>query len=144
MTRNRLFFVTICGLAGLAGAASAQTVPLTQDAYVVPGSATNSGSATTINAGGANGAQALVQFDLSTLGIGVTGTNVARATLTLFAGKVGATGNFSISVANGQWTEATVSGVNSPVAGAAVQSAVPITNGNTYVYVDATAAVQNT
>lgn len=143
MTRNRLFLATICGLASIAGAASAQTVPLTQDAYVVPQSPTNFGSATTINVGGSNDAEALVQFDLTALGNGLSGANVSRATLTLFASKVGSAGSVNISVANGTWSEAMVSGTSAPpVPGAAVQSGVPIAGGNAYIYVDATAAVE--
>jgi len=143
ITCNRLFLVTIWGLAGIAGA-SAQTVPLTQDSYVVPQSATNYGSATTINVGGTNGAEALVQFDLSTLGTGVSSANIAHATLTLFASKVGTSGSVNIAVANGPWSEATVSGTNAPpMPGGAVQSGVPITTPDSYVYVDATTAVQS-
>ena len=86
-------------------AAMAQSAPLAQDSYVVPGSATNYGSATTMNVGGPNGAQALAQFDLTALPSGTTSAQIAKATLTLFLNKLGAAGTMNISVANGAWTE---------------------------------------
>ncbi len=132
----------ICGLA-VGSSALSQTVPLTQDAHVVPSNGINYGSATTINVGGPNVAQALVQFDLSYLPTGVTATNVNKATLTLFANKVGYAGTVNVSVANGTWTEAGVNGTNVPVAGAAIASGVPVSTANTYFTVDATVAVKN-
>jgi hypothetical protein len=68
-----------CGVAMLPALALAQTVPLTQDSYVVPFTVTNYGSAVTIDVGGPSGAAALVQFDLTTLPSGITGSNLAKA-----------------------------------------------------------------
>ena len=131
------------GLALLPLAARAQTVPLTQDTYVVPGSGINYGTAATINVGGPSADTALVQFDLMALPSGIFGSNVAKATLTLFVNKVGAAGTVNISVANGPWSELTVNGTGaSPVPGAAVASGVSISTGSEYLYVDATSAVQ--
>ena len=131
------------GLALLPLAARAQTVPLTQDTYVVPGSGINYGTAATINVGGPSADTALVQFDLMALPSGIVGSNVAKATLTLFVNKVGAAGTVNISVANGPWSELTVNGTGaSPVPGAAVASGVSISTGSEYLYVDATSAVQ--
>ena len=95
----------LCGLAIVPLAAMAQNVPLTQDSYVIPGNASNYGSAATMNVGGPNGTQALAQFDLTTLPSGTTSSSIAKATLTLFLNKVGAAGTVNISVANGSWTE---------------------------------------
>jgi hypothetical protein len=130
-------------LALLPAAALAQNATLTQDSYVVPGSAINYGSATTINVGGPTAAEGLVQFDLSTLPSGTTGSGVAKATLLLFVNKLGAAGTVNFSVANGPWTESGVNGTNAPVAAAAIASGVSITAGDTFVAVDATAAVQS-
>jgi hypothetical protein len=120
----------------------AQNVPLTQDSYVNPGNATNYGSATTMNVGGPNGAQALAQFDLTALPSGTTSAQIAKATLTLFLNKVGAAGTVNISVANGFWTETGVNGTNAPTVGAAVASGVAASAASEYITVDATAAVQ--
>ena len=119
----------------------AQTAPLTQDTYITPGSALNFGSAGTINVGGPNASTALVQFDLSTVPAGVS---VAQATLSIFANKVGAAGTVNVSVANGPWSEPTVSGTNAPpVPAAAVASGVPLAAANTFLVFDATNAVRN-
>jgi hypothetical protein len=141
---NKVICVLLAGIATIPASALAQNVPLTQDSYLAPGSALNYGAATTINTGGPAANQALVQFDLSTLPAGITASNIAKATLVLFVNKLGAPGTVNISVANGPWTEATVSGTGAvPVAGAAIASGVAINAAGAYIYVDATAAVQS-
>jgi hypothetical protein len=50
----------------------AQSAPLVQDSYVVPGSASNYGAAATLNVGDASNDEALVQFDLTQLPAGTT------------------------------------------------------------------------
>ncbi len=62
-------------------AAFAQTLQVTQDAYVVANAGGNFGSAAFLNVNGANNAQALIQFELSALG-DVSAASVSRATLT--------------------------------------------------------------
>ena len=141
MRNNSLIFSFLCGLAVFPAAALAQTVPLTQDAYVVPANPTNFGTATTLQVG-ADAAEALVQFDLTGLPAGITGSNVAKATLTLFVDSVSVAGTVKISVANGPWLESAVNGLNPPVPGAAVGD-VPVSVANNYVTVDATQAVQD-
>lgn len=128
----------------LPAAVFAQAVPLTQDAYFVPGSTANYGAAVTLNVGGAANAQALVQFDLSTLPAGTTQANIAKATLVLYVDKVTSPGTINVSAANGVWTEMAVSGTSAPpVPGPAVASGVAVSNPGTFLYVDATLAVQN-
>jgi hypothetical protein len=133
------------GLALLPLAAVGQTVPLTQDSYVVTNPATNGnyGAAATINVGGPTVAEALMQFDLATLPAGTTSANIARATLGLFVNKLNAAGTINISVANGTWTEGSVNGSNVPAPAAAVATGVAVSAGDSYIYVDATAAVQS-
>lgn len=124
--------------------AFAQTAPVVQDSWVAtnPATATNYGSAVTINVGGASTDVALVQFDLSTLPAGTTAANIDKATLTLFVNKLTAAGSVNIAIANGVWTESTLTGLNAPVAGATVASGVSIGAVDSYVSVDATAAVE--
>jgi hypothetical protein len=142
--KNKLVRTLFCGLAMLPVAAVAQTVPLTQDAYIVPANGINFGTASTINVGGPNSSAALVQFDLSALPSGTTAASVVKATLTVFVNKVGAPGTVDISVANGPWSELTVIGTNgAPVPAAAVASGVAIATPADYVFVDATAAVKS-
>ena len=114
-----------------------------QDSYVVPGSTSNYGSATTLNVGGASNDQALVQFDLTQLPAGTTAASIAKATLIVFVTKVTAAGTVNFSVANGIWTEPGVNGNNAPVAATSVASGVAISTAGDYIAVDATAAVQS-
>lgn len=122
--------------------ATAQVLPLSQDSYVTPGVGANYGVAATISVGGAAANQGLVQFNLNALPPGTTSQNIASATLTLFVNKVSAGGTVNVSVANGSWSESGVTGTNAPTLGAAVASGLAISTSNTYVYADATAAVQ--
>jgi hypothetical protein len=137
-----LIFSLLCGLTMLPAAALAQTVPLTQDTYFVPLNHANYGISPTLQVGGLDGADTLVQFDLTALPTGITGSNIAKATLTLFVNRVDLAGMVDISVADGPWFELTVNGRNTPpVAGAAV-SEVPVSAAGDYITVDATQAVQ--
>ena len=140
---NTLRRALLLGFTLTAAGAFAQTVPLTQDSFMNPGVGTNFGTATTLNVGGAANSQALAQFDLSALPSGVTASQVAKATFFLFVNKLSAAGTINISVANGSWSELTVSGTTGPVAAAAVASGISVTAAGNYVYVDATTAVQN-
>jgi hypothetical protein len=133
--------ILLCSFALAPLASVAQIAPLSADTYVTPGSSVNFGTATTINVGGPNGSSALVQFDLSNLPAGVS---IAQATLCVFAGKVGAPGTINVSVANGPWSELTVTGTNAPpVPAAAVASGVPVATANAFFFFDATSAVRN-
>ncbi|HEX4276436.1 MAG TPA: DNRLRE domain-containing protein [Bryobacteraceae bacterium] len=118
----------------------AQSVPLTQDAFVNPGNGTNFGSTATLNVGGGSSSQALVQFDTTQLPAGTTSANIARATLYLFVNKLGTAGTVNVSGANGAWTESGVTGLNTPAIGLSVASGVSVT-ANQYIALDATSVV---
>ena len=125
----------------LPSVAKAQPTPLTQDSYVVPSSVINYGAAATINVGGPNGAQALVQFDLSAL---TAGSTVSKATLVLFVNKLGAAGSINVAEAtNVAWSETTVNGLNAPSASTSIASLVPVATGSEYISVDVTQAVND-
>ena len=100
------------------------------------------GRHTTLHVGG-DGAEALVQFDLTALPAAITGSNVAKATLTLFVDSIDNAGTVNISVANGSWLEDGVNGTNAPGPGATVADNVSISTVDEYVSVDATQAVQD-
>lgn len=131
-------------------AAYGQPVPLVQDSYVFAslGSAGNYGSAPTLQVNGALPSYGLVQFDLSTLPAGITSANIAKATLVLFVRAVGAGGTINVATANStSWTESGVTINNSPNGATSIGS-LTVTTGTgpgsagTYVYLDATVAVQ--
>jgi len=92
-------------------AAFAQSLTPSQDAYYVPGSGTNYGTASTITVGSSSSV-GLVQFDLSSLPAGVTANQVQKATLTLFLDHVGASGAINVYTVSAArlWSELTVNG----------------------------------
>ncbi len=141
--RSAIVRTLFAGLGLLSRVAFAQSVPLTQDSYVLPGAAGNYGIQQTINVGGPNAFQALAQFDLSTLPAGTTAANVSKATLVLYVKTVTAAGTINVSAANGSWTENGVNGNNAPVAGAAVASGVSVSSAGGYLYLDVTNAVKS-
>jgi hypothetical protein len=141
--KSKIFARLLPGLAFLPVFAFAQSVPLTQDAYVLPGSGGNYGVQQSIAVGGANSLQSLVQFDLSTLPPGTLASSVGSATLVLFTKTVTTAGAMDISVAKGAWTENGVTGLNAPSASGSVASGVSVSTAGDYIYVDATAAVQS-
>src|SRR5271154_5560078 len=94
------FAVAALALAPIAG--FAQTLAPSQDAYYVPGNASNFGTATTVTAG-SSGSIGLVQFDLTQLPGGLTSAQVQKATLTLFLDHVNAAGTINVDTASGFW-----------------------------------------
>jgi hypothetical protein len=141
-TRNVFYLSPLIWML-LPAAIFGQNVPLTQDSFIVPGIAVNYGAASALQVGGPYASQALVQFDLTQLPAGTTAGAIAKATLTLFVDKLTAAGTINVSVANGPWTESGVNGTNSPSTGAAVASGVSVNAQDSYISVDATAAVQS-
>ena len=119
----------------------AQTLTSSQDAYYVPGNSANYGAATAITVGSA-ASVGLVQFDLSTLPSGVTASQVQKATLTLFLNRANVGGSVNINTVASSWSESTVNGNSPPSSGSLVATGVAATLANTFLTVDATAAVQ--
>jgi hypothetical protein len=124
-------------------AAGAQTAPLTGDAFIQPGVATNYGATPTVNVGGALGLQGLVQFDLTLLPPGTTAASVSNAYLRLFVNKVGAAGAIFVNVATSSWAESTVNGgAGAPGIGAFVAGPINVSVAGSYISIPVTAQVQ--
>ena len=119
----------------------AQTLTPSQDAYYVPGNGTNYGAAASITVGSSSSI-GLVQFDLSSLPAGVTASQVQKATLTLFLNRANVGGAVDINTVASSWSELTVNGNSPPSSGSLVATGVAATSANTFLTVDATAAVQ--
>jgi hypothetical protein len=116
----------------------AQSFPVTQDSYVMPASATNYGTAITLNVGGPTNAEALVQFDLTSLqGMG----SISKATLVLFVNRLTAVGSINIADAASTWSETSVTGLNAPSAGALTAGPVPVSTVSSFISVDITSIV---
>jgi Collagen triple helix repeat (20 copies) len=144
--------VVLCAAVTMLSAAlDAQVLLPAQDSYVVTSSNSVNGSQQDIvvqGTGNGNGSnygkksEGLVQFDLSSLPAGLKASGISHATLTLFLNEVDKAGMVNIFAANGNWTEATVNGINAPVPGAAVATNVPVSTALTFVTVDVTSALQ--
>jgi hypothetical protein len=121
-------------------AAAAQTVPLSQDTYVIVGSSGNYGIQQTISVvAGSPADQALAQFDLSQLPAGT----VSKATLVLFAKTVNASGTVTVAPAATAWTESGVTGLTVPSAGTPAVTSGTISVAGSYISLDVTTIVQN-
>jgi hypothetical protein len=113
------------------------------DAYVVPGNSTNFGAVPTVTVGSSN-SYGLLQFDLSQLPGGVTGSQVQKATLTIFIDRIISAGTFNLDTVSTStpWTESTVNGNTVIGPQTSVATLVPVNTAGTFVTVDATGAVQ--
>src|ERR1700733_8737708 len=134
--------VGVLVLAPIAGLS--QTLAPSQDAYYVPANGANFGTATTITVGSSSSV-GLVQFDLTQLPAGVTSAQIQKATLTLFLGHVNAGGSINIDMvsASTPWGELTVTGNSGISPGIAVNTSVMTNTADTFIALDATAAVQS-
>ncbi len=85
-----------------------------------------------------------IQFDLSSIPAGYTGSNVTKATLKLYVNAVTKAGSFNVDYINGTWAEATIDANNAPALGSTIAASVPLTtmDKNQYILIDVTSAVQ--
>ncbi len=120
--------------------AHAANVTLTGDAHVSSNrSTTNFGTLANLYVG--NGNTALLQFDLSTLPAGLTSSQVAHATLTVFVNRVNTGGTVNLSPVTSAWSESAVTYATMPAIGAPVDGFSAAAAGQ-YVTVDVTLLVQ--
>ena len=85
---------------------------------------------------------AYLKFDLSPLPAGTTGTNIAKATLVLYARTVKHAGSFDVVAVNGAWTESTVTSATVPSPTEVEATGVGVTPGE-FVTVDLTGLVRD-
>ena len=107
--RFRSILFLLCTFATWAIAHS-QVTP-SQDAYTNSASpTTNFGTATTLGtvSSPASIQTTYIQFDLSSVPSGYTGSNVAKATLKLYVNAVTTAGSFNIDFVDGTWAEKTI------------------------------------
>ena len=138
--------LTLCGGA----AASGYDLPLIKDSFVSSNAATtNNGAAPTMKVAfvSAVTSNSYLSFNKNTLPVGVTNSQISRATLKLFAGTVTTAGNFDVHRITQAWTESALIWNNKPttVVYASGASAVNLTGlvaGN-YVAIDVTQLVKD-
>ena len=113
----------LIGLLGILSVrqAAAQEGVLTDDATVAVALSAGSSrqSASTLHVSGPvsnrSRMNVYIKFDLSTLPVGLTSSNIAKATLVLYANNVSHTGSFDVVAVRGAWSELTVTSTNVPV-----------------------------
>jgi len=123
-------------------AAYGQLTP-TGDAYTnTADPTTNYGAKTLLDV--ENTQTAYIQFDLSAIPAGYTGSNITKASLKLYVNTVTKAGSFNVDYVNGTWTESTITANLAPALGTTIQASVPLTTAdkNQYILLDITAAVQ--
>jgi hypothetical protein len=123
-------------------AAHAQLTP-SQDAYTnTADPTTNYGVSKLLNVESSQ--TTYIQFDLSAIPAGYTGSNITKASLKLYVNTVPKGGNFNVDYVNGTWMESTITASLAPALGTTIQASVPLTTAdkNQYIIVDITAAVQ--
>src|SRR5262249_20658159 len=131
MILARKGFLWGIGVLGLIQAAAwAQTSPLVGDGFIQPGSGTNFGGTPTVNVGGVNGFQGLLQFDLTILPPGTTAASVSSAYLKLYVNKIGTAGAITVNVATNPWSEGTVTGLSGVGVGAFVAGPISVNVAN--------------
>jgi len=121
----------------------AQITPL-GDSYInTAAPTTNYGAKTLLDVDGATQAT-YIQFDLSSIPSGYTGSNIAKASLKLYVNAVTTAGSFNVDYVNGAWTEGTIDASNAPPPGATIAASVALAKAQVhdYVVIDLTSALQ--
>ena len=83
-----------------------------------------------------------LKFDLVTLPTGTAGTNIAKATLVLYAQTVARAGSFDVVAVTGAWSEATITSANVPERAEVEAADVDVTK-NDYITVDLTGLIRD-
>lgn len=125
-----------------AGPALALDAPLLADTQLHTAQpALNFGSLPTLAVGG--GATALLRFDLSVLPAGLTAAKVQRATLVLFANRVGSAGALEVQAVNTGWDEAGATAQAAPaLAGPGTGPLLTVRTAQQFLSADVTALVR--
>jgi hypothetical protein len=114
---------------------------LVGDAYITSANpAGNYGALPSLNVGA--GATSLVGFSLAGLPSSIASTSIVKANLILYVNRVVVQGSVAVAPIQGTWSETTVTYGTNPGMGAAVASAVSVTQSGEYVVADVTSTVQ--
>jgi hypothetical protein len=84
-----------------------------------------------------------IQFDLSSIPSGYTGSNIAKASLKLYVNVVTTSGSLNVDFVNGTWAESTITADLAPALGTTIAASIPLakTNAKDYILIDITPAV---
>src|SRR5262245_49351505 len=114
MRCNLVLLIGTC-IAGVAVTASAQQMPVSQDAFVnsaKPAMNTGTNAGIQVQGGSATG---FVQFNLSAVPVGVLPSQLNKATLRLFVTATSAVGALDVFMVNTAWSEGTLTFATAPV-----------------------------
>jgi len=139
--RTQLAALVLTALVLLTGA-HGQLTPI-QDAYTnTADPTTNYGASKLLDVESSQ--TTYIQFDLSAIPAGYTGSNITKASLKLYVNTATKAGSFNVDYVNGTWTESTITANLAPALGTTIQASVPLTTAdkNQYILIDITAAVQ--
>src|SRR5882724_2396310 len=147
LTTSLLAFI-LMGSALLVRPPAASAVPgkLTDDAYTIGGSSTNTGIQGVLHVidAGASTQKTFIQFDLSSLSAlpsPLTSADIDKASLILFVDGVGGAGSIDVQQVTSAWNEGTISGTVQPSIGSTVTS-FSVSSSRKFVVVDITTLVQ--
>jgi Collagen triple helix repeat (20 copies) len=86
-----------------------------------------------------------ITFDLSSIPPSITSADIAKASLKLYVNTVTSPGNLTVLLAEGSWSESTITSNKAPAVGAAVAGSLPITQSQAgdYIVIDITNAVDD-
>jgi hypothetical protein len=144
MRSNLVLIIGTC-LVGIAVTASAQQMPVSQDAsvnFAKPTMNTGTNASIQVQGGSATG---FVQFNLSAVPVGVLPSQLNKATLRLFVTATSAAGALDVFMVSTAWSEGTLTFATAPlIAAVATAANVKITaaSKNNFVLIDVTSAVQ--
>ncbi|HET9304817.1 MAG TPA: DNRLRE domain-containing protein [Candidatus Sulfotelmatobacter sp.] len=139
----RSLFSTVTLLTLLSGVASSQ-IPATDDSYTASSSPTSSYGTQPSLLVISPGVNSYIRFDLTALPLGLTSSNVSKATVRLNINSVTTSGTFDVYLINTSWSESTISYNTAPTLGAKVNTAPILVMGSkrNFIDVDVTAAAQ--
>jgi hypothetical protein len=136
---RRVLSIVLATLASTSIANAAQVALIGDASVSSTRPATNFGGLANLYVG--NGSTAYLQFNLSSLPVGTTSAQIARATLTVFVNRVNAAGSVSLAPVTSGWSESAVTSATAPSIGATSGIFLASAAGQ-YVTLDVTALVQ--
>src|SRR5262249_51557937 len=142
MGMAKLAALSLIVLETIPDVSAAGQATLTDDAYIITALPTaHAGTANLLSVIGST-QKAFVKFTLSGLSSGGVGSDMAKATLTLWENVVATPGSVDIDRVTSAWTETGITANSAPTLGAVEAASVPVTTGNACVTADVTTLVQ--
>jgi hypothetical protein len=140
---NRVSRLVVGALLALSAVSAGAQITPSADSYTSTAQgSTNFGAKTLLDVQSAT-QTSYIQFDLSSIPSGYTGSNIAKASLKLYVNAVTTAGSLNVDFVNGSWAENTITADLAPALGTTIAASVPLakTNAKDYILIDITPAV---